>query len=250
MVKDPGQKNNMSLVVKKNMLNTFLNILFPESCPICLKPSSENHTAPICAGCWQSIQPYDGPKCQKCGRPLNSDVSTLCGACLEDNPAFDSASSFGLYDGALRKAINLMKYHNRKRLSKPLSDVLLRIIIPPVNAVLPVPLHKKRLREREFNQSALIAKHLAKNFRIPLHLDCLVKVKDTKPQVGLRSNERRKNLKKAFAVQKSDLIEGKDILLIDDVVTTGATVRECSHVLKKAGAGDIHVITLAHGMID
>lgn len=232
------------------MLNRFLNILFPETCPICQGQASEHKTAPVCTECWQSIKLYAGPKCRKCGRPLISDASTICGDCLQDEPAFESARSFGLYEGALRKAINLLKYHNVKRLSRPLSDILLRIEIPRADAVLPVPLNKNRLRQREFNQSALIAKYCAERLGSILVLDSLVKIRDTKPQVGLSSNERRKNMKNAFGIQNKDAVEGKDVLLIDDVSTTGATIRECSKVLKKTGAGSVHVVTLAHGMME
>jgi competence protein ComFC len=127
---------------------------------------------------------------------------------------------------------------------------LLHIKIPDVDVVLPVPLYKKRLREREFNQSALIAKYSAERLGSILVLDSLVKIRDTKPQVGLSSNERRKNMKNAFRIQNREAVEGRDILLIDDVSTTGATIRECSRVLKKAGADNIHVLTLAHGMME
>lgn len=232
------------------VLNKFLNILFPETCPICKQPTSDHKTAPVCKECWQSIRPYTGPKCRKCGRPLTSDASTICGDCIQDSPAFESARSFGLYEGALRKAINLLKYHNVIRLSKPLSDILLQVDIPEVDAVLPVPLFKKRLRQREFNQSALIAKYTAEGLGSMLVTDSLVKMRETKPQVGLRSDERRKNMKNAFGVVNGNSVEGRKILLIDDVSTTGATVRECSRVLKKAGAANIHVLTLAHGMMD
>jgi len=232
------------------MLNKFLNMMFPDTCPICSTPALDHKTSPICTSCWQSIRPYTGPKCRKCGRPLTSDASTICGDCLQDNPAFASARSFGLYEGTLRKAINLLKYHNVIRLSKPLSDILLQIKIPGVDAVLPVPLYKKRLRQREFNQSALLAKYTANGLGSMLVTDSLVKTRETKPQVGLRSDERRKNMKNAFGVRNDKVVQGKDILLIDDVSTTGATIRECSKVLKKAGAANIHVLTLAHGMMD
>ncbi len=122
--------------------------------------------------------------------------------------------------------------------------------MPRVDAVIPVPLHQKRLRQREFNQSALLAKYLAKSLGIAMMLNCLVKVRDTTPQVGLRSQDRRKNIKHVFDLKQRELIEGKNIMLVDDVVTTGATVRECSRVLKKAGARNIYVITLAHGMME
>ncbi|MBI5097926.1 MAG: ComF family protein [Nitrospirae bacterium] len=232
------------------MLNNFLNILFPETCPVCQNPATDHKTAPICSDCWQSVSPYEGPICQKCGKPLVSDVSTTCGECLEDEPAFSYARSFGLYEGVLKKAISLLKFYGIKRLSKPLSDIILRIDMPRVDAVIPVPLHEKRLRQREFNQSALLAKYLAESLGIAVLLNCLIKIRDTAPQVGLSSKDRRKNIKKAFEIRRTEMIEGKNIILIDDVVTTGATVRECSNVLKKAGVENIYVITLAHGMMD
>jgi len=223
-----------------------LNTLFPETCPVCHEASSDHTTAPICTGCWDSINPYKGPKCGKCGIPLDSDSSIICGECIKDEPAYNSVRSFGLYKGPLRKAINLLKYHNMKRLSKPLSKVMLQMDIPKADAVIPIPLYKDRLRQREFNQSALLAKYTAKNTGAALLVDCLVKIKDTKPQVGLSSRERRRNIKNAFDVEKKEFIKGKDILLMDDVITTGATVRECSRVLKKAGAANIYVLALAH----
>ncbi|HDH53475.1 MAG TPA: ComF family protein [Nitrospirae bacterium] len=232
------------------MLNQFLNTLFPESCPVCREPSTDHKTAPICPECWRSILPYSGPQCRKCGLPLVSDVSITCGECIKDKPAFRLAWSFGLYDGVLKKAIHLLKYHKINRLSKPLSELILQIPIPRVDAVLPVPLYKKRLRQREFNQSALLAKHMAKKAGISLVTDCLIKTRDTAPQVGLSAGERRKNVRKAFRIQNKKRIQGKSVLLIDDVITTGATVRECSSVLKKSGPEDVYAIALAHTVMD
>ncbi|RJQ54840.1 MAG: ComF family protein [Nitrospiraceae bacterium] len=232
------------------MINKFLNILFPETCPVCKGPAKNHQTTPICADCWQTVSPYGGPVCRRCGKPLVSDVSATCGECLEDEPSFSYARSFGLYEGVLRKAISLLKYHNVKRLSKPLSDIILSLKMPEADAVIPVPLHEKRLRMREFNQSALLAKYQAKGLGIKLIVDCLVKTRDTAPQVGLSSHARRNNIRKAFEVRRAGMIEGKNIILVDDVVTTGATVRECSRVLKKAGAENIYITTLAQRMMD
>jgi ComF family protein len=232
------------------MINSLLNILFPETCPVCHGPAKNHSIAPFCANCWQTVSPYEGPACLRCGKPLVSDASITCGECLQDEPAFTSARSFGLYEGALKKAINLLKYHNVKRLSKPLSDIITPVKIPAVDTVVPVPLYEKRLRQREYNQSALLAKYLAESLGVSVLLNCLVKIRDTAPQVGLRSKDRRKNIKNAFAVTQREQIEGKNIMLVDDVVTTGATIRECSRVLKKAGADNIYVIALAHGMTE
>jgi len=232
------------------VINKFLRILFPESCPLCKKPSRDHKTAPICPKCWDNISPYNGPICQVCGKPLVSEASITCADCMIDKPMFRMARSFGLYEGALKEAINLLKYHRIKRLAKPLSYLLMKIKIPNVSAILPIPLYKRRLREREFNQSALLANYLAKNLGIPLFLNSLVKVRDTMPQVRLGAKERKKNPKNAFEVKDKEFIQGKELLLIDDVFTTGATVKECSKVLKKAGAKEIYVITLAHGIGD
>lgn len=232
------------------MLNTFLNILFPQSCPLCSRPSTDHKTAPICPDCWHKISPYRGHICQRCGKPLISDVSITCGDCITEEPLFKHARSYGLYKGGLRKAINLLKYHGLKRLARPLSDLLHQLHLPSVDAVVPVPLYKKRLRLREFNQSALLARHAAKRLNAPLITDCLIKSRDTLPQVGLSAKDRRENIRKAFEVRNSELIKEKSVILIDDVITTGATVRECSKALKKAGSADIYVITLAHGALD
>ncbi|MBI4848627.1 MAG: ComF family protein [Nitrospirae bacterium] len=196
------------------------------------------------------MSPYKGPLCRRCGKPLVSEESATCGECIQDEPAFVYARSFGLYEGALKKAINFLKFYGIKRLSKPLSDIITQIKLPQVDAVVPVPLHEKRLRQREFNQSALLAKYLAESLGTDVVVNCLVKIRDTRPQVGLSSQERRKNLRKAFDIKQRELINGKNIMLVDDVVTTGATVRECSKVLKKAGAKNIYAITLAHGVMD
>jgi len=179
-----------------------------------------------------------------------SDLSLVCGNCLESEPDFDSARSFGLYDGVLRKAINCLKYYGMRRLADPLARMVLGMNLPRADFILPVPLHASRLRQREFNQSALVARHLARGLNSGLIINSLIKVRDTVPQVGLRYKERIKNVRNAFMVDNALPVYGKSILLVDDVVTTGSTVRECATVLKKAGAGRVDVISLAHGLSD
>lgn len=232
------------------MFNKLLNILFPELCPICQEPSQDHKTAPICTECWQGILPHNGPGCQKCGKPFVSGISTTCSDCIQSEPAFKIAKSFGPYKGTLRKAINLFKYHGITRLATPLSEIMHRTGIPSVDAVIPVPLYKKRLKQREFNQSALLAKRTAEHLGIQFSHDCLVKIRDTTPQVGMNSKDRLKNIKKAFIIKDSSVIRNRNILLVDDVFTTGATVRECSGMLKKAGAQNVYVRTLAHGVMN
>jgi len=234
------------------MIDKFLRILFPESCPVCKEPSRDHGIAPICPQCWDRISPYSGPICQICGKPLVSEASITCADCIVDKPIFKMARSPGLYEGVLRVAINLFKYYGIKRLSKPLSGMMFTLLDNkhPVDVIIPVPLYKKRLRQRGFNQSALFAKHLANHIGTPLFLNCLIKIRDTMPQVGLNAKERKKNIKNSFAVISREFIQGKNIMLVDDVFTTGATVRECSKLLKKAGAENIYALTLAHSRGD
>ncbi len=193
---------------------------------------------------------YKGPKCQKCSKPLASEVSITCRVCIEDAPAFEGVRGFGIYDGTLKEAINLLKYYRIKRLSKPLSELMFKTGIPNADVIIPVPLFERKLRQREFNQSALLAKHLADYTGITLVIDCLLKVRNTLPQVKLSAKERKKNIRNAFRISNKKLIQKKNIMLVDDVFTTGATVRECSKLLKRAGAGGIHVVTLAHSSGD
>jgi len=181
------------------MLNRFLNILFPESSPLCQRPSTKHKTAPICPDCWDAVRPYNGAICKRCGAPLVSEASLACGQCLKDEPAFTHARCFGLHDGALKKAINLFKFHGIKRLSKPLSEKIFHMELPGADMVLPVPLYKKRLRERGFNQSALLGKYVAKRLGVPLNLSSLVRNRDTRPQVGLSAKERKKNIRRMAA---------------------------------------------------
>ncbi len=232
------------------MLNTFLNLLFPQSCPLCNSPSVNHKTAPICPLCWENITPYNGPLCNRCGRPLVSDKSIICGECITDEPFFKHTKYYGLYEGGLKEAIKLLKYHGIKRLSGPLSDLFFQLQLPSVDVIIPVPLYEKGLRERGFNQSALLARHLSKRLKIPVVINSLIKNRDTQPQATLNAEERKRNVRGAFIVKNEEAIYKKDIMLIDDVLTTGATIMECSKVLKKAGAGDIYVITLAHSFID
>lgn len=194
--------------------------------------------------------PYEGPSCSKCGTPLVSDLSLTCGECHKNEPAFDKAQCFGLHEGALQKAISLFKFHGIKRLSYPLSEKILLKQLPQADMLLPVPLHKKRLKYRGFNQSALLGKYIAQRSGMPLTLNTLVRIKNTIPQVGLSAVDRELNIKNAFDVISEEKVKGKKIMLVDDVFTTGATVRECSRVLKRAGAEKVYVVTLTHGKLD
>jgi ComF family protein len=225
-----------------------LNLLYPSTCPLCKKHSDSREHSPICKNCWDGIKQYLGPACSVCATPLVSEYATICESCINNSPKFSKVLNYGLYSGALAEAINRMKFYGIRQLAKPLTRLLLDLPIPKHNGVLPVPLNKKGLISRGFNQSLLISKILSKELGIPLFTDALLKTKNTLPQIGLNAKQRMKNIKGAFAVGSN--INGLKLLLVDDVMTTGATARECSKALINAGAKEVVVVTLARsGMV-
>jgi ComF family protein len=156
--------------------------------------------------------------------------------------------TFGLYEGVLADAIHQFKFYGLKRLSKPLGALLRCCDIQQVDGIVPVPLSANGLKTRGFNQSLLIARVIAKHSGIPVCMDTLFKQKDTLPQIGLSAKERRSNVRNAFVVKKK--VEGLRLLLVDDVMTTGSTVTECAKQLRKAGAEEVMVLTLARAGLD
>lgn len=238
------------------MLSTLLNVLFPSRCPVCDAQSDSHEHNPLCAACWQGIKPYAGPACLRCALPTASPQTMHCEACLARPPAFSQIVCYGIYEGALKEAIHLFKFGKLRRLAKPLGQLLEAAYSttfskdtqggPLFDGIIPVPLSSAGLREREFNQAALLGLQLSRRLGIPLLLDKLEKSRETPPQAALHRKERMKNIKNAFRV--SGDVQGKRVLLLDDVVTTSATVGECARVLKTAGAQGVTVLALARSM--
>jgi ComF family protein len=193
--------------------------------------------------CWSKIKSYNGASCRVCATPFASDYPGICSECLQDPPAFSRALHFGIYENILATAIHTFKFQRIRRLHKPLGKLLAGFHFKDVDAIIAVPLSPKGLRERGFNQSLLLSKVLSDAIKIPLITDGLRKKTDTPPQLGLSKRERIINLRGAF--ESKARVTGMRLLLIDDVMTTGATVRECSKELIKAGAKEITVLTLA-----
>ena len=241
----------MQNIIRRNgysLVTTILNSIYPSICPLCKNLSDSHQHSPICTNCWGGIKRYSGPSCRICAVPLVSVYSTVCKECFTGAPLFSKVLNYGLYADALAEAINLMKFSGLRRLANPMGKLFLNLEMPECDGIIPVPLSKSALRERGFNQSLLMAKVISKNLRISVHMDMLLKIKDTLPQVGLNAKERRKNLRGAF--KASGKINKLRLLLLDDVMTTGATARECSKALMSAGAKEVIVITLARaGMI-
>lgn len=240
-----------------------LDLLYPRFCLECDAPiekgSSRNleTTLPgaavfFCSGCWSRIRRLEGPTCPLCAAPFISEVSLSyspdhhCGECREAPPPFSRAIVPFVYEGTLATAIQSFKYHRQNAMAAP----LVRLLQPElkgltVDRVMAVPLHPRRLRSREFNQSLLLAEQIARSLSLPLLIDAMERVRETPPQVGLSKKERQKNIYRAFAVIKPESVQDQRILLIDDVYTTGATLREGAKTLIRAGAKEVIVAAVA-----
>lgn len=229
------------------LASSFLSALYPSTCPVCKAPSDNISYAPICMGCWERIKRYIGPSCRVCASPLISEYSRICADCLSHKPYFSMVLSYGLYSDTLREAIHYLKFSGLKRLARPLGKFLQELPVPEMDGIVPVPLSKKSLRQRGFNQTLLLARVLSGCLKIPVHMDTLYKTRDTLPQIELSAKERISNLKNAFEV--SGDLSGLRLILLDDVMTTGATARECSKTLMKGGAKEVIVVTIARSSL-
>lgn len=237
------------------MIGSIIDILFPPVCPACEKAVKEKDT-PLCSPCEENFSALRirGPVCRVCGGPFISTTSGehTCGPCLEQPPPFEAARSAYSYAGAALDAVHRFKYNNHVILAPAFAAMLFEAAAslpaaPSEMTVVPVPLHAARLKERGFNQSLLVARPLAKRLKAGLSYDNLFRARPTEPQVGLKSQERAENIKGAFNLKNSATFKDRKILLIDDVYTTGATIKECSKVLKKAGA-EVYALTLARAL--
>lgn len=227
-------------------------LLYPSFCRLCAEPLDEPGEKVVCRTCLAKLSPRGGPSCPLCGRFHDGEgEGHICSRCLERAPAFSLHRSCGAYSGTLKDVILLFKYRKYAPLSRPLAEFAERCLISDqrlwagVDFLMPVPLHPARKRERGFNQSRLLARDLGRLRGMTVLEGCLVKAKNVPPQAGLRAAEREDNVKKAYAVRRRRKVRGKTLILIDDVSTTGATLRECARVLVEAGAKDVRAVTLA-----
>lgn len=233
-------------------LDPLFSLLLPALCRICNRPIESITRVPICNTCWGEVRPYEGLECAQCGLYLQPAAAlhgtAHCGLCRRNAFAFTQARSFGWYDGVLRELIQRFKYDGFRPMAKPfgsyLKDTLRRLNETAFDLILPVPLHRNRERQRGFNQAGLLVARLSQRCGIPMGRDC-VRVRDTPPQTGLRAAARRKNVAGAFAVPRPERVRGRRLLLVDDVLTTGATLNACARALQDAGAAGVWAVTLA-----
>lgn len=226
--------------------------IWPARCPLCYEPLSGSEADSFCSWCRAKIKRLNGPVCGTCGRDISgvsSPAGGVCGFCETQPPAYDLARAYGLYGGALREAISSLKFKGQRSMAPAMARLVVdvyeqRLADVQIDAVVPVPLHKSRIRERGFNQATDLARPVAKRAGLPLFFDTLVRTRPTEPQYGLTINQRKENMRGAFSVKRPERIKGFSILVVDDILTTGTTANECAKVLKRAGAKKVVVLTL------
>ncbi len=232
------------------LLHVGLNLCLPPRCSACGCITESAHG--LCTDCFRAIAFIDAPYCRLCGFPFGFALGeeALCGHCLHDAPRYHAARAVWHYDATTRELITRFKYHDRTDRAPFYGRLLARAahdILPGSAVIVPVPLHPRRLLQRKYNQSALLAFALADQCHLPVLPDGLLRVRHTTPQAGLTRAQRLHNVNGAFQVnhRRAQALRGKGVLLIDDVMTTGATIEACVDVLHGGGAARVNVLTLA-----
>ncbi len=225
-----------------------LDVVLPPRCLACGDMVAESGA--LCGDCWSDLTFLGDPCCLQCGYPFELDFGepVRCGACLAKPPAYDRARAAFAYEDPIRSMVISLKHADRTDLVPGLARWLTRAagpLIDDADLVTPVPLHPKRLRQRRFNQAAMLAQALSRSSGVPYASMLIRRRRDTRSQGHLSPEARRRNVEHAFRIDEPDKVAGRRILLVDDVLTTGATLEACATNLKRAGAARVDAVTLA-----
>lgn len=258
--------NNINL---RQKFTKILDFIYPHQCPCCKKILTDR--GKFCQNCWKEIKIISKPHCEICHNPLeyvssmskntekNSNKNIICVKCLSKKPIFTKSRSVFAYNYYAAKLIFGLKYYDKMHIAGFCAEYMKNLIedFDSPDFFVPVPLHKKRLLKRKYNQATLLCNELSKITNIPSQIDLLQRIKHTRPQVELKGKARTQNIKKAIVINPNYLdnskdtsqlipeLYGKNAVIVDDVMTTGATIKECAKPLLKAGVKNIYVLTVA-----
>jgi ComF family protein len=228
----------------------FIDLLLPPRCPSCRAIVERDGS--FCAPCWSRLDFLTAPMCTCCGLPFaySSGEEALCGACAQTPPPFDRARAALVYNSGSAGLVLALKHGDRTGLARIMAGMMARAAAPMLEErpiLVPVPLHVRRLRERRFNQAALLARMLARSMNLPVFTTALARLRDTPMSRGMSRRQRAQNVRGAIRVRSGAeaRIKGAHILLVDDVMTTGATAEACARALRRAGARRIDIVTFA-----
>ena len=242
-------------MILKDAFGALASVVFPGPCRICGKALTNASRVPICLECLDGFARIEEPMCRCCGRPFVFETvppasEPLCRLCRAKFYAFDRARSFAIYDDALIEAVLLLKYDEVTRLGDWFAARLAEMVERErqewrADVVVPVPLHRDRQRERGYNQAELIARPLAKRLGLKLERYLLARTRPRPPQLVLSRTEHWRSVRGAYATREGLKVDNLRVLLVDDVLTTGATLDACARALKKAGAAAVLGLTVA-----
>jgi len=238
--------------------DAIVSVFFPAGCRICERLLTTASRVPICDACLESFERVPNILCEVCGRPLpgltlNPEKPPMCPACQDKTYAFDRARSFAVYQGALVRAILLLKFEQIEPLGAWFAQQLAELANAEgerlaADVVVPVPLHRERERERGYNQAALISKPLATRLQLPHKAVLLMRTRARPDKQILSLEERWESVRGAFATRPGSQVDNLRVLLVDDVLTTGATLDACARALREAGAKSVTGLTIARAV--
>ena len=244
-----AQKPGRLITLLAALHTSLIEFALPSLCPLCGRLIHPSNPHVLCPSCLSGVRFIKPPLCLKCGIPFASDKEEdhLCGRCLQGMAFYGVARAVCTFSGSIRQIIHAFKYEGRTRLARTLVALMeegpLPLNISRYDRLIPVPLHRNRLRKRGYNQALLLARELNRRSRVPIDRTLLRRSKDSPPQIALTGSRREENVKGVFSLEGEP--RGMTLLLIDDVFTTGATANECARVLMKGRARRVDILTIA-----